>query len=64
MPKGSEPHSCQTLVDLNLYPHLDQNEFAIIDAKYKIKVEYWASSNRLQDYKIYATIIYMYILEF
>jgi hypothetical protein len=47
MPKRSEPHSCKTLVDLDLYPPLEHNELTIIDAKYKIEVEYWASSNGL-----------------
>jgi hypothetical protein len=44
-----------------LYPPIDQNELAMVDANYKLEVGYWAPSNGLQDYKIYATIICMFI---
>jgi len=64
MSKGSEQCFCRTLVNLDLYPPIDPNELVRVDAKYKQKVGHWASSNRLQKYKIYANVIHMFIPNF
>jgi hypothetical protein len=45
--RGSAQHSCKTPIDLDLYPHIEQNELAGVNSKYKLKVGYWASSNGL-----------------
>jgi hypothetical protein len=64
MSKGSEQCFCSTLLDLDLHPPIDPNKLARVDAKYKQKVGHWASSNRLQNYKIYANVIHMFIPNF
>lgn len=64
MSKVSEQFFCRTIVDLNLYPPIGPNELVRVDARYKLKVGHWASSNRLQKYKIYANVIHMFIPNF
>jgi hypothetical protein len=49
---------------LDLYPIVKKKELKSVDAKFQIEVGYWASTNHLQDYKIYETRIKMLILEF
>jgi hypothetical protein len=61
MSKGSEQCFCRTILDLDLYPPIDPNKLARVNAKYKLKVGHWASSNTLQNYKIYANVIHMFI---
>jgi hypothetical protein len=47
----------QTPPDLSLYSSIDGRKLKNVDAKYQGKVGYLASSNYLQDYKIYGTKI-------
>jgi hypothetical protein len=50
----------KTPKNLNLYPKVGKKEMKFIDAKYQVEVEYWVGKNGLQDYKIYAIMIYMF----
>jgi hypothetical protein len=43
---------------------MDQIEVLKVNAWFKAQVGYWATRNGLQDYKIYGTIIQMFILEY
>jgi hypothetical protein len=36
----------------------------VIDVDYIIRVGYWASKNNMQGYKVYATMIWMFDLNF
>ncbi len=49
-------------MDLDLF--IEQKKVKSVDAEYEAKVGYWVSFNHLQDYKIYGTMIKMFILEF
>lgn len=46
-----------TPLDLDLYLTLDQKQMKMIDAKYGVRMGYWASRNNVQECKVYATII-------
>jgi hypothetical protein len=36
----------------------------IIYEEYNVKVGYWASKNNMKEYKVYATVIWMFDLDF
>jgi hypothetical protein len=36
----------------------------IIDEEYNARVGYWASKNNVMEYKVYATMIWMFNLDF
>jgi hypothetical protein len=36
----------------------------VIDAKYSVRVGYWASRNNVEEYKVYVTMIQMFDLNF
>jgi hypothetical protein len=57
-------HYCQTPSNLDLYPSIAKEEMKSVDAKFQVKVRYWASTNHLEDYKIYGTKIKMFMLDF
>ncbi len=46
--------------DLHLYLVVDRTQMKMIDAKYNVKVGYWALRNNMQKYKIFATLIQMF----
>jgi hypothetical protein len=56
--------TCQTPSNLDLYPPIDKSELKKVDAEFQAEVGYWASTNHLQDYKIYGTLIKMFKPEF
>ncbi len=37
----------RTLKDLHLYPTMDQRQMKMIDAKYSLRMGYWASRNNV-----------------
>jgi hypothetical protein len=43
---------------------MENKKLKNVDAKFQTKVGYWASTNHLQGYKIYGTMIKMFKLEF
>jgi hypothetical protein len=45
---------------LDLYPIVDQRQMKVIDAKYSVRVGYWATINNVQEYKVYAIVIQMF----
>jgi len=47
-----------------MYPMEERREFKIIDVEIEVVVDYWGSSNCLQDYKIYGTVMKMFITKF
>jgi hypothetical protein len=47
-----------------MYPMEERREFKIIDVEIEVVVDYWGSSNYLQDYKIYGTVMKMFITKF
>ncbi len=44
--------------------HVEKKKLKNVDVEFQTKVGYWASTNHLQDYKIYGTIIKMFKSEF
>jgi hypothetical protein len=40
-------YSCQTLLDLDLYPSINKRKLKSVDVKYQAEVGYWASPNCL-----------------
>jgi hypothetical protein len=38
------------------YPLVERRKLKNVDAKFQAKVGHWASSNHLQDYKIYGIV--------
>jgi hypothetical protein len=52
------------LGDLHLCPAVDQRHMKIIYEEYNVKVGYWASKNNTKEYKVYATVIWMFDLDF
>jgi hypothetical protein len=57
-------HFCRTPPDLDLYPSVQKKKLKNVDARFQAEVGYWASINHLYDYKIYSTMIKMFIPEF
>lgn len=49
---------------LDLYLVVDQRQVKVIDAKYSVRVGYWASRNNVHEYKVYVTMIQMFDLNF
>jgi hypothetical protein len=49
---------------LGFVPSIDRRELKNVDLEYQTKVGYWASFNHLQDYKIYGTVIKMFVPKF
>ncbi len=47
----------RTPPNLDLYPIVDQRQMKMIDAKYNVRVGYWALRNKVQEYKVYAIVI-------
>jgi hypothetical protein len=56
--------SYRTTPNLDLYPFVPKKKLKSVDVELYAKVGYWASINHFQDYKIYAIVIKMFILEF
>jgi hypothetical protein len=54
----------RTPKDMDLYLVVDQREMKVIDAKYSVKVGYWALKNHVQEYKVYGTMRQMFDLDF
>jgi hypothetical protein len=36
--------------DLDLYPAMDHRQMRVIDAKYRVRMGYWALQNNVQEY--------------
>jgi hypothetical protein len=59
------PHySCRTPSNLGLYLFVEKRQLKSVDGEFQAKVGYWASTNHLQDYKIYGIVIKMFIPKF
>jgi hypothetical protein len=54
----------RTPKDLHLYPIVHQKQMKMIDAKYSLRMGYWASRNNVHEYKVYAIVIWMFDLDF
>ncbi len=54
----------RTPKDVDLYLVEDQRQMKMIDAKYCVKMGYWASKNHVQEYKVYGTMRQMFDLDF
>ncbi len=54
----------QTPSKLDLYSHVEERKLKSVDVKFQVEVGYWAYIDRLQDYKIYGTLIKMFKPEF
>ncbi len=50
--------------NLDLYLVVDQRQMKVIDVDYSVKVDYWASRNNAHEYKVYATMIQMFNMDF
>ncbi len=50
--------------DMDLYPTMDQRQMKVIDVDYSVRVGYWTSRNNMQEYKVYAIVIWMFDLDF
>jgi hypothetical protein len=61
---GTMKMSTRTPKDLHLYPIVDQRLLKMIDAKYSLRMGYWASRNNVQKYKVYAIGIRIFYLNF
>jgi hypothetical protein len=53
-----------TPMDLDLYLEMDQRQMKAIDVEYNVRVGYWTSRNNMQEYKAYATMIWMFHFNF
>jgi hypothetical protein len=49
----------RTPPNLDLYLQVEHRQIKTIDAKYNVRVGYWALRNNMQQYKVYATVIRM-----
>ncbi len=47
-----------------MYPFVAKGKLKNVDVEFQAEVEYWASTNHLQDYKIYGTMIKMFMSKF
>ncbi len=47
-----------------MYLEVDQKHMKILDEEYNVKVGYWALKNNVKEYKVYATLIWMFDLDF
>jgi hypothetical protein len=54
----------RTPLDLDMYLEINQRQMKTINAKYNVIMKHWASKNNVQEYKVYATIIWMCDLDF
>jgi hypothetical protein len=50
--------------NLDLYPTMDQRQMKVIDVDYSVRMGYWASRSDMQEYKVYAIVIWMFDLDF
>jgi hypothetical protein len=57
-------HSYQTSLNLDLYLSINKRKLKNVNIEYQTKVGYWASFNHLQDYKIYGTVIKIFLPKF
>jgi hypothetical protein len=52
------------LGDLHLCPAMDQRHMKIIYEESNVRMGYWASKNNMKEYTVYATVIWMFDLDF
>ncbi len=50
--------------NLDLYLAMDHRQMKAIDANYNVKMEYWASGNKVQNYKVYVIMMQMFDSDF